>query len=47
MAPIRLKKFTISDLVSHCTFTLRDNRHRKQTTNETKKWLFKGGNLLG
>ena len=47
MTPLRLKKFIIPDLVSHCTFTLRINRHRKQTTNETKKWLFKDGNLLG
>lgn len=42
-----LKKFIIPDLVSHCSFTLRVNRHRKQTTTETKKWLFKDGNLLG
>ena len=47
MAPLRLKKFMIPDLVSHCTFTLRINRHRKQTTAETKKWLFKDGNVLG
>ncbi len=47
MAPLPLKKFMIPDLVSHCTFTLRTNRHRKQTTVKTKKWLFKDGNLLG
>ena len=42
-----LKKFIVPDLVSHCTFTLRINRHRQQITTETKKWLFKDGNLLG
>ncbi|KAF8800611.1 terpenoid synthase [Phlegmacium glaucopus] len=47
MTPLRLKKFMIPDLVSHCTFTLRVNRHRKQITTETKQWLFKDGNLLG
>ena len=47
MASLRLKKFMIPDLVSHCTFMLRVNRHRNQTTAETKKWLFKDGNLLG
>lgn len=35
------------DLVSHCTFKLRINRHRKQITSETKKWLFQGDNLVG
>jgi hypothetical protein len=47
MALSRPKKFMIPNLVSHCTFTLHVNRHRKQTTAETKKWLFKDGNLLG
>ncbi|KAF8155792.1 isoprenoid synthase domain-containing protein [Crassisporium funariophilum] len=41
------KKIILPDLVSHCTFDLRINRHRKQTTTETKKWLFKGDNLVG
>lgn len=40
-------KIVLPDLVSHCTFTLRLSRHRKQITSETKKWLFKDGNLLG
>ena len=47
MTPLRFKKFIVPDLVSHCTFTLRINRHRKQVTTETKQWLFKDGNLLG
>ncbi|KAJ3514289.1 hypothetical protein NLJ89_g2459 [Agrocybe chaxingu] len=42
-----VKKIILPDLVSHCTFKLRHNRHRKQVTTETKKWLFKDGNLLG
>ncbi|PPQ77980.1 hypothetical protein CVT25_015447 [Psilocybe cyanescens] len=41
------KKIILPDLVSHCTFELRKNRHRKQVTVETKRWLFKDGNLLG
>ncbi|KJA23141.1 hypothetical protein HYPSUDRAFT_138166 [Hypholoma sublateritium FD-334 SS-4] len=40
-------KILLPDLVSHCTFKLRHSRHRKQITTETKKWLFKDGNLLG
>lgn len=40
-------KFVLPDLVSHCTFELRVNRHRKKVTSATKKWLFKGGNLVG
>ncbi|KAG6868137.1 hypothetical protein C0993_007260 [Termitomyces sp. T159_Od127] len=40
-------KITLPDLVSHCDFKLRCNRHRKQITRETKWWLFKGGNLNG
>ncbi|EKM57990.1 uncharacterized protein PHACADRAFT_251936 [Phanerochaete carnosa HHB-10118-sp] len=39
------RKIAIPDLVSHCTFPLRNNRHRKQATTECKRWLFKGGNL--
>ncbi len=38
-------KFILPDLVSHCDFVLHHNRHRKQVTVETKKWLFKGDNL--
>jgi len=41
------KKILLPDLVSHCNFKLRINRHRKQVTTETKKWLFKDGNLMG
>ncbi|KAG5727529.1 Germacradienol/germacrene D synthase [Termitomyces sp. T112] len=40
-------KIILPDLVAHCDFTLRYNRHRKQITRETKRWLFKGGNLNG
>lgn len=42
-----VRKIVLPDLVSHCTFKLRVNRHRKQVTTETKKWLFRDGNLLG
>lgn len=38
-------KISIPDLVSHCDFPLRNNRHRKQATVECKQWLFRGGNL--
>lgn len=41
------KFFILPDLVSHCDFTLRVSRHRKQVTVETKKWLFQGDNLVG
>ena len=40
-------KIIIPDLVSHCMFDIRVNRHRKQVSVETKKWLFKGDNLRG
>ncbi|KAF5381366.1 hypothetical protein D9615_008302 [Tricholomella constricta] len=40
-------KIVLPDLVSHCTFKKRVSRHRKQVTSETKRWLFKGGNLTG
>lgn len=40
-----LTKIVIPDLVSHCTFALRCNRHRKKATVESKKWLFRGDNL--
>ncbi|KAI0792424.1 isoprenoid synthase domain-containing protein [Abortiporus biennis] len=39
-------KILLPDLVSHCDFTLRTNRHRKQATSECKQWLFRGGNLV-
>lgn len=38
-------KIVIPDLVSHCDYPLRSNRHRKQATVECKRWLFRGGNL--
>ena len=38
-------KIIIPDLVSHCTFDIKINRHHKQATAESKKWLFRGGNL--
>ncbi|KAG7094684.1 Sesquiterpene synthase Agr1 [Marasmius oreades] len=40
-------KFQLPDLVSDCNFDLRVSRHRKQITTETKKWLFKGDNIVG
>jgi hypothetical protein len=42
-----VKKIVLPDLVSHCTFKLRCNRFRKLITTETKRWLFKDGNLMG
>ncbi|KAG2008219.1 terpene synthase [Coprinopsis cinerea AmutBmut pab1-1] len=41
------KKIVLPDLVSHCNFKLRVSRHRKRITGETKRWLFKGDNLVG
>lgn len=42
------KSFILPDLASHCSdIKLRVNRHRKQITVETKKWLFHGDNLVG
>ncbi|KAG2143016.1 isoprenoid synthase domain-containing protein [Suillus clintonianus] len=38
-------KFILPDLVSHCDFKLRMNRHHKQATAESKRWLFRGDNL--
>ncbi|TFK67853.1 terpenoid synthase [Pluteus cervinus] len=46
-APDSATHFILPDLISHCTFKLRISRHRKQVTNETKRWLFQGGNLVG
>lgn len=40
-------KVVLPDLVSHCSFPLQRNRHRKRITTETKRWLFKGDNLVG
>lgn len=41
------RKFILPDLVSHCNFPLRCNRHKRRITGETKRWLFKGDNLTG
>ncbi|KAG1761096.1 isoprenoid synthase domain-containing protein [Suillus occidentalis] len=38
-------KFILPDLVSHCNFKLRMNRHHKQATAESKQWLFHGDNF--
>ncbi|OSX61033.1 hypothetical protein POSPLADRAFT_1057975 [Postia placenta MAD-698-R-SB12] len=38
-------KIVIPDLVSHCTIPVRCNRHWKQASVESKRWLFRGGNL--
>ena len=38
-------KILIPDLVSHCTFPLRYNRHRKQATAQSVKWLLRGDQL--
>jgi len=38
-------KFILPDLASHCDFNLRINRHRKQATAESNRWLFCGDNL--
>ncbi|PCH35247.1 terpenoid synthase [Wolfiporia cocos MD-104 SS10] len=38
-------KIVIPDLVSHCTIPVRCNRHWKQASVESKRWLFNGGNL--
>ena len=40
-------KIVIPDLVSHCTFELRVNRHRKIASAQSKRWLFRGDNLTG
>ncbi|THH32805.1 hypothetical protein EUX98_g1401 [Antrodiella citrinella] len=45
IAPSQPTKIVIPDLVSHCNFPLRNNRHRKQASVECKQWLFRGGNL--
>jgi hypothetical protein len=44
---VPVTKIILPDLVSHCKFDIRINRHRKQITSETKRWLFKGDNLVG
>src|SRR5580698_8678802 len=44
-SPKCVSKIIIPDLVSHCTFNIKVNRHRKQATAESKKWLFRGDNL--
>lgn len=35
----------LPDLVSHCNFRIRVNRHRKQASAASKIWLFRGDNL--
>jgi len=38
-------KIVIPDLVSHCTIPVRCNRHWKQASVESKRWLFLGDKL--
>lgn len=38
-------KIILPDLVSHCAFPIKVNRHRKQAGAASKKWLFRGDNL--
>jgi hypothetical protein len=39
-------KIILPDLVSHCSFDIKINRHRKQATAASKKWLFYGDTSL-
>ena len=39
-------KIILPDLVSHCNFNIKINRHRKQATAASKKWLFRGDTNL-
>jgi hypothetical protein len=39
-------KIILPDLVSHCSFDIKINRHRKQATAASKKWLFRGDTNL-
>ncbi|KZP15764.1 terpenoid synthase [Athelia psychrophila] len=41
----RPTKILLPDLVSHCNFAIRVNRHRKQAASASKRWLFRGDNL--
>lgn len=41
----RPTKIILPDLVSHCAFGIKINRHRKQAAAASKKWLFRGDNL--
>ncbi|KAJ3793697.1 isoprenoid synthase domain-containing protein [Lentinula aff. detonsa] len=45
MVSVAPTKFILPDLVSDCPYPLHINRHRKQVTTETKRWLFKGDNM--
>lgn len=38
-------KIILPDLVSHCDFEIRINKHRKQAAAASKEWLFQGDNL--
>ncbi|EPQ52189.1 terpenoid synthase [Gloeophyllum trabeum ATCC 11539] len=38
-------KIIMPDLVSHCDFKLRINRHHRQAAVASERWMFKGGNL--
>ncbi|KAF7967010.1 hypothetical protein HWV62_36229 [Athelia sp. TMB] len=41
----RPTKIILPDLVSHCKLKISVNRHRKQASAASKKWLFRGDNL--
>ncbi|KAI0072940.1 terpenoid synthase [Panus rudis PR-1116 ss-1] len=43
--PPSASKIVIPDLVSHCDFPLRENRHEKLASRECKQWLFRGGKM--
>ncbi|KZP15766.1 terpenoid synthase [Athelia psychrophila] len=38
-------KLVLPDLVSHCNFEVKINRHHKQAAAESKRWIFQGDNL--
>lgn len=38
-------RIILPDLVSHCDFEVRINRHRKHAATASKEWLFQGDNL--
>src|ERR1700691_1307344 len=44
-ARIAPTKIILPDLVSHCTFDIKVNRHRKQAGSASKRCLFRGDNL--
>ena len=39
------QKVILPDLVTHCTFPLRTNRHKVSVTSASKQWLFRGDAL--